>query len=515
MYAAAAALVDFATELDRLDSRAVELVRLANSYRDELQSLQVAEWYDLRFGIGMPTLAREQFRALDDRLSAARQQAEQLRAAYAGCESRVVGQIAELCGAAALIAPGAVLTAAQQAALATLVTGELIGNFDAANRLLTGLDSQQVAALFADLDPAAARALAQADPTGLGNLDGVPLAVRATANRILAERDQQRARATGDRKRLAVLDPLLDSGGSLVVYQPSADRYGVLFGDQQAAHVAVFVPGVGGDANLAGWVDDAYAVWARTPNSAVIMWKGYHDPGETGLFPDAVNAAFTGRAEDGARNLVSFADGLALRPDQSLTIVAHSYGSVLAGVALARDGLAPTNVVALGSPGMTVGNVGDLHLSKGQFFDEKAPGDPVADLLGGMGADPASPGFGGTRLATNGAGMPSVSGHSEYFGRGSRALDGISHVITGQVSGSDVQQPQLSDRIGAAARLAVNPLQGPLDSLTGSYQGPGAGRLQLVDHLLGGVGGQVQTGVANLAGSPGSALRAVTHFLIR
>ena len=264
----------------------------------------------------------------------------------------------------------------------------------------------------------------------------------------------------------------------------------------------------------AGWLDDAYAVWARSPDSAVIMWKGYHDPGSNGLFPDAANAAFNARAVAGAHDLARFTDGLARRPDQTLTVVAHSYGSVLTGIALARDGLAPTNVVALGSPGMAVDNVGQLHLSKGQFFDEKAPADPVANWLGGMGADPSTAAFGGTRLATNGPGLPAVSGHSQYFGRSSQALDGISHVITGQVGSADVQHPQAGEQFGVAARLAINPLQPQLDTLTRTYDGPGASRLQLIDHLAGGVGSGLQTGVTNLLGSPGNTIRAVSHFLL-
>jgi hypothetical protein len=137
-----------------------------------------------------------------------------------------------------------------------------------------------------------------------------------------------------------------------------------------------------------------------------------------------------------------------VRPDQSLTVVAHSYGTVVTGIALSRAGLKPTNVVALGSPGMTVDNISGLHLKPGQFYAEKAPNDFVTNNLAGYGPDPALPGFGGTRLASNAPDHPAATGHSDYFKQNTQSLAGIADVIDGTVTPGDVQQPTLGDQAG-------------------------------------------------------------------
>ena len=506
LHRAAEALVRFADEVEALQTRAAELATRACSYAEELHSIEIDQWYTIRLGIIGWTGDTSTEQALQIRLDAVRRLVEQVRQDFAEAERRVVQAIAEQLSTSTLIRAGSSLSASQQAALATMAVDETAGWFPVTNRLLAAMGSAQVAALFADLTPAAIRALALSDPAGVGNLDGVPLNARAMANQLLVERDRQLAAAAGDGKRLKVLDELIASGGSLVVYQPALDHYGVLFGDQEARHIAVLVPGVGSDASLGGWIGDAYSVWARSPGSAVIMWKGYDDPGDHGMIPDAANAGFNARATAGAQDLAGFADGLALTNGQSLTVIAHSYGTVVTGLALATDGLAPTNVVALGSPGMAVDDLAQLHLRAGQFYAEKAPGDPVANLLGGMGADPSAPGFGGTRLATNGAEMPGVQGHSQYFARDSQALDGISHVLTGSMT--------LGDEVGIGLRTLADPAQPGLDTLTRNYDGPGSGELQLADHLAAGLGSQLQSGVRNVLDSPGASARAVSHFFL-
>ena len=354
----------------------------------------------------------------------------------------------------------------------------------------------QIATWWAGLPPEAKADYRGDWPGVIGNTNGIPLPDRATANYGAATADLVAAESAGDAAKVTLLKSLLRTGSSLVLYDPSQDHYGVMWGNIDASHVALFVPGVGNDGNVPGWIKSARTIQTTAgPDSAVIMWKGYDDPGDHGTL-DIANAGFTGRAEDGATNLTAFAQGgLQLGSNQSLTIVAHSYGSVVTGVALANDGLQPTNVVTAGSPGMTVDNVGQLHLNSSQFYAEQAPKDLVANNLGGFGNDPTSPSFGGARLATNAPGLPSVSGHSQYFGRGTKAVQDIAAVIDGNVTPASIQKPSSGDDAGAAARILVNPFGPAWDAAARDYHGPGSSVVGAVAHLNNLVSNNVDAGV--------------------
>jgi hypothetical protein len=429
------------------------------------------------------------------------ERAQGLRADFLGYRQGCVRAL-EAATAAGVSARGHVWADPQLRVLAQVALVEAGGDAAGLSAVLAELPAEQVAGLFAGMSPEAVAALVRLDPAAVGNLDGVPLLVRAAANRVRAQADLARARAAGDTKEIELLTGadgaggLLAAGSSLAMYDPGNDHYGVLWGDPGATNVAVFVPGVGGDGNIPGWVQDARNIYARAPGSAVIMWKGYDDPGFEGpLDSDVVNAGFDDRARAGARALTSFcSDGLQLNHAQSLTVVAHSYGSVVAGVALNADGLRPARVVTAGSPGMTVDDISQLHLKSGQFFAEHAPGDPVANQLGGFGTDPASPLFGGSRLATNAAGMKPVSGHSAYFQPNTQALSGIGDVVSGHVPAADIQHASVADQTGAVVTRVAN-LPGPLlDDLARHDHDP---LVQAVAHADNFVAGNLGTAARN------------------
>jgi hypothetical protein len=433
--------------------------------------------------------------AAEQRLAWAQRQAGAVREQYEVARQVCVRAL-EQATTAGLAARSAVLSDRQLHDLALLAWDEASGDDAAIGALLAALTPSERAAFFADLTPAAARALALDDPSGIGNLNGVPLLMRGIANRAAIETDLAAAQAAGDTDRVRFLQGLIPAGATLVLYQPDLDHYAVLWGNPDAAHVAVFVPGVGDDSNVAGWVQDADRVYfaAGTHDSAVIMWKGYHDPNLDDL-ADAVAAGLTDRATAGAKDLSAFCtDGLQLAAGQSLTIVGHSYGSLVTGEALAHDGLRPTNVVVAGSPGMDVDDLGQLHLRSDQFYAEHAPQDYVANDLRGFGTDPSSPPFGGHRLATNGDGYPTVRGHSAYFDTRSRSLSGIADVIDGHVQPGDLQRPDVGDYAGAATARALDLQHAGLDELTKIYHGPGSGVLQGIDHADNAVDGIIGTG---------------------
>jgi len=296
---------------------------------------------------------------------------------------------------------------------------------------------------------------------------------RAASNMAALRMDRTTAMAEGDTARVTLLDTLSSCGADILVYRPQLQHYVLLFGDiEKAAHVAIMIPGVGDGSDLCnGWIPGAMNVYDASPDTAVILWKGYDNP------PDLVAAAEDSIVCDedliiAASELTAFIDSLALHPEQSLTVVAHSFGSVVLGAALADCGLEVTDVVVAGSPGMTVDELRELHLSQSHFFSEQAPGDAVAEL-GIFGSVPSAPTFGGTRMATNAPDHPLVSEHSEYFEADSEALENIADVVTGHYEDVEVQRPGFPDVAGGLVSWAMRLPAAPVRMAGRHYRGPG------------------------------------------
>ncbi len=200
---------------------------------------------------------------------------------------------------------------------------------------------------------------------------------RAASNLAAVKMDLAAARAEGDAARVRLLETLISSGGDILVYRPQLQHYAVLFGDiETAQHVAVIVPGVGDGTNLCeDWIPDALNLFDASPSTAVVLWKGYDNPVD-------VLAAAAGTIEcnedlvTAAGDLTAFVDSLDLDPEQSLTIVAHSFGSIVTGAALADCGLEVTDVVVAGSPGMTVDELRQLHVRAVAFLFRAGRGGP-------------------------------------------------------------------------------------------------------------------------------------------
>jgi hypothetical protein len=291
-------------------------------------------------------------------------------------------------------------------------------------------------------------------------------------NRAQAASDLLLARSGSDAVRTALLETLVDLDGQLLVYDPELDHYSVVLGDLDGAdHVALMVPGVGDLSTLSrDWLPSAHNLVEAAQSTAVILWKGYDNPRD-------ILAAATESFECDAhlmgagRHLAEFVARVPLRPGQSLTVVAHSFGSVVTGTALADWDLQCTDVVVAGSPGMTVDEVRQLHVESGHFFAEDAPGDAVAGL-GIFGSSPASPTFGGTRMRTNSDGHVAVASHSSYFVPGSQSLENIVAVVTGSYSAVVVHHTSLAERAGGIVTWTIKAPTLPLN-LARSYRGPG------------------------------------------
>jgi pimeloyl-ACP methyl ester carboxylesterase len=295
----------------------------------------------------------------------------------------------------------------------------------------------------------------------------------AAANLARARQDLAEARSGADDGRSMLLHTLVECGGHIVLYRPALQHYALLFGDFDTAHhVAVVVPGVGDGTNLCeDWIPGARNLYEAAEATTVILWKGYDNPSD-------LLAAAAGSIEcndvlvTAASDLTAFVASLSVRPHQSLTVVAHSFGSIVTGAALADCGLRCTDVVVAGSPGMTVDELRQLHVAECHFFSEQAPGDPIAEL-GIFGTAPTSPTFGGTRLSTNAPNHAVVRAHSEYFEPGSQALENIVDVVMGRYGDVVDHRSTLAEISGGLVAWCLRLPAVPLRAAGRHYHGAG------------------------------------------
>jgi len=267
-----------------------------------------------------------------------------------------------------------------------------------------------IKAFFDDLDPAAAPRLARSAPELVGNLDGAPFPLRYQANRIRMSADRD---ALGDlldsgvispdeHRRYQTLNSLLEVGTveridpasgyvrsdvrerTFAVYDADAGggtvRAVELVGElTSASQVVVWVPGMlinidGMDGQVAGVnrVRDA----AGPDQTAGVVWLGYDIP----QIPEVLTVLADERAVAGGERLCQFDAALEREtaPDARVTLLAHSYGSVVAGEAL-RRGAQFDNVIVTGSPGMgrDVDSSEFLGVAENRFFAMGTRNDPV------------------------------------------------------------------------------------------------------------------------------------------
>ncbi|MCF6468375.1 hypothetical protein FAF44_08195 [Nonomuraea sp. MG754425] len=260
------------------------------------------------------------------------------------------------------------------------------------------------------------------------------LAARYAAVRRDIVAAERTAAGHGHRWRAAMLHAMADPARRLLSFDGrDGGRAVEVFGDLAAAdRVAVLVPG--GDTHL-----DKYGLLrggalrlhqALGDRSAVIAWLGYRTPSTVSLA-----ALTTGRADEAAPALRAFVRELTvLRPAARVTLVCHSYGSVVCG--RAASGLDVEGIVLIGSPGVTAADVGAMR-TPATVWAGRGRGDWVAHVphvrfrlpfvTVGFGTDPVAPDF-GARVFAAGDG-----GHSDYFTAGSPSLVNIVRIVSGQL----------------------------------------------------------------------------------
>ncbi len=161
---------------------------------------------------------------------------------------------------------------------------------------------------------------------------------------------------------------------------------------------------------------------------AVVAWLGYDTP--DGVGPAAIREEY---ARAGASALDDFVSWLArVRPTARISVLGHSYGSVVAGLAARHLPDQVTDIVAFGSPGMGVSRAADLR-THARIWAGRADGDwirwiPGIRILGaGHGTKPTSARFGAHRFGTRGA-----TGHDHYLSPGTESLTNIAAIATGR-----------------------------------------------------------------------------------
>ena len=343
----------------------------------------------------------------------------------------------------------------------------------ASDRLETAWGAAHIRCVVPPLPPPPAEALSQLRSAAVASAQVVretarsfraaDMALLVAGWQATATMDYVLAAASGERV------PVLRKEWTLLRFQ-TADRGRLLEvrGDlATATHIVVMVPGMTNelanvDENFRPRSDRLYDELteraAPGERVAVVMWLGYRNPN---ALPEAPLAATSDMARRGAATLN--ADLAALRATGTtaqITVVAHSYGTVVAGEAL-DQGMAVDRVVVVGSPGMNAGSRSALggpgvtlyassvgttaspvvgavrsvgHLASygqpiGLMAVDIATGKDWAAAtseVGLHGADPAEPSFGAVTFPSDG------SGHGAYFDARSLGLTNIALVSLGR-----------------------------------------------------------------------------------
>jgi hypothetical protein len=367
-------------------------------------------------------------------------------------------------------------TGAFEAAYPGLATALLVEDPDA--RIAAVLEA------FAGLSAEEVAVLARTYPGVVHNLDGAPLGVRITANRIAI-----RATITDAEQRLAALDariaeleelcgydrgrwgdellrcrlerddlrwriPWCESlltgdadpgeydpyqpptGHQVVLFDPDAGQFGELVGDVDAPNVAVLVGGTGTNlTTMDGQFDRAWdLVSGGGEQLAVITYLGGPMP------QDAVtNSPWRHFADTIAPHLASFANGVRAASDAAITVAGHSYGGLVVGTAEA-NGMVVDRILLIEASGSGVRSVQEYAAPDTPRYSMTAPGDFIEPVQASEahGRDPDEL-DGVVRLETGRTVdtdpssdlLSGFGSHSQVFGVDTTAWKNIYNVMTG------------------------------------------------------------------------------------
>lgn len=320
--------------------------------------------------------------------------------------------------------------------------------------------AEAVANWWAGTAPQERRVLVRAIPQLVGGLEGVPFATRDAANRahlanLIAKAEAAEEGSVGRTAQAAASSQLSmlreieralgrasDAPPRMLVEIDDTwpGRAVVALGNLDTAdHVTYLVPGMffTVQGQIVDWTEIALdlhldsqslvrggALVDESTSVATVAWMGYETPN---LF----TVGLLDQAREGADALDSSVAGLrSVRGTEPphVSIVAHSYGSTAASIAMARGTLEVDAVAIVGSPGVAVATAEELGMPQGAVFVCEASWDPVVDTAF-HGVDPGGDDFGAIMLgvaggvdAVAGDTLEAVNGHLGYFTAGSQSM---------------------------------------------------------------------------------------------
>ncbi|ROR31106.1 alpha/beta hydrolase family protein [Curtobacterium sp. JUb34] len=347
--------------------------------------------------------------------------------------------------------------------LRTLGAGDLRRAADDRRVVATAQDDPPAAAVvaqwWAGLDAGEQDTLLAHAPSIVGNLEGVPYAVRDRANRStlasgLADHDTSAAHAAmlGQVRDSLRREPGDPQRFLVTLDTRAAGRAAISIGDlDTAADVTVIVPGMfftvtGQMADFTNTANDLASEQATLAplaaggsgdgsGVAVVAWMGYRTP-------DLSNIMSLSLADTGAQRLERTVDGLRQIRDGDqprLNIVAHSYGSTMALMALASGRMSADTLTVLGSPGSDVRSSAELAVASDEVFVGVAHSDPIAGS-GYYGTDPGGASFGATVMDLAGGADALAAGdlfrrpvgHNDYLKPGTASLHDVALIGVGR-----------------------------------------------------------------------------------
>lgn len=380
--------------------------------------------------------------------------------------------------------PVPVVTAEPIASTGPDFAEQFAGRVSAGAETLATLPPAQVATLWRDLPQHFVLELIEQRPDVVGNLEGARYVDRDEANirRLTTVKDEALA---AEQLALSELRSPSSRGSSalaaaeasarvdavevllgLFTDAPSKDRYllsldasvdgpplaAIAVGNLDSAlYATYFVPGMNSSVLQAeDLLRGVTRIQQASADSAAVLWLGYESPGP-------VETVSTARAEAGAVLLGAALDGYdsyrtAAGLQSELTVLAHSYGSTTAAIALADAEYSVDSFVMIGSAGVPPSiSLDDLHVPSDHVFASEATADDIAakgQFWSGR-ANPASIEWGARLFSSNGTtladgtilaavrahdvvGADDEADQDKYLGDGTESLYGIRKIVTGQ-----------------------------------------------------------------------------------
>jgi hypothetical protein len=337
-------------------------------------------------------------------------------------------------------------------------------NADTIGRLLVSPPAaSDVSQLWGGLSAAKKSQFVKSAPHVVGNLEGIPFDVRGKANAVdlnqtIAKTKSQLASTIGRgvrldlTRRLDTLEKVHEAaapvkGGAkrtLVTLDTSGTpRAAIVIGDiATAKYVSYLVPGMffSVDEQIVDWAataQDLYTEqvgWLRRllgtnsgkamPGVATVAWIGYQTP----ALMNIGGLALATQGADALDDAIAGLQATRVGNEPFVSVMAHSYGSTAALLALQRDTVTVDALALLGCPGSDAQSASQLSVRDQNVFVAEASFDPVVHSAF-FGSDPGAASYGASLIDVAGGTDPvdhqklgASIGHNGYFTEGSESM---------------------------------------------------------------------------------------------